>query len=429
MSLRCLSPALFAAVLLLAVAPTEVAAQDDSAPAARNNKPPRHPPADPRADDPAVWPGDALPPGAMLFETRSGLRYAILELGNGERPSTPFDKVQVHYTGWLTNGSEFDSSRGGAPASFALNGVIGGWTEGVRYMPAGSKFKFVIPAELGYGERGSPPNIGPGATLVFDVELLAVTDRVDVPDFERPAREQCQELGFGILHQVVREGEGETVRWNDKVSLHYTAWLEDGTLLETSLSNPQAAMASCSAIPMTGLAMGLEVMQTGGVSRFIVPARLAYGEQGAPPQVPPGMNVIYQIEVFEVEPGPPPLPTPDFVLPAEGELTTTESGLQYQIVSPGDAVQPTAESTVVAHYAGWFPDGLLFDSSWQRGEPTEFPLNRVIAGWTEGLQLIGVGGHVRLVIPGDLAYGERGFQLKIPPNATLVFDIRLEQVK
>ena len=108
-------------------------------------------------------------------------------------------------------------------------------------------------------------------------------------------------------------------------------------------------------------------------------------------------------------------------------VMTTESGLQYKILSAGDGtVHPEATSAVKVHYTGMLTDGTIFDSSVQRGEPVEFPLNGVIPGWTEGVQLMVVGDKFEFTIPGNLAYGENGMpQAGIGPNATLIFEVEL----
>jgi FKBP-type peptidyl-prolyl cis-trans isomerase FkpA/FKBP-type peptidyl-prolyl cis-trans isomerase FklB len=109
-----------------------------------------------------------------VITTASGLQYEVLKQGDGARPKAT-DKVKVHYRGTLLDGTEFDSSyKRGQPISFPLNGVIPGWTEGVQLMNVGSTFKFVIPSELAYGDRGTGQLIGPGSTLIFEVELLGI---------------------------------------------------------------------------------------------------------------------------------------------------------------------------------------------------------------------------------------------------------------
>lgn len=110
-------------------------------------------------------------------------------------------------------------------------------------------------------------------------------------------------------------------------------------------------------------------------------------------------------------------------------VKTTESGLQYQISQEGTGKTPAANSVVKVHYTGKLVDGTVFDSSVERGEPIEFPLNQVIPGWTEGLQLMKEGGKATLYIPSHLGYGPQGVPGTIPANSTLIFDVELLQVK
>ena len=107
--------------------------------------------------------------------TESGLQYEVLEPGDGDSP-TAEDRVRIHYTGTLVDGTEFDTSRDGEPAVFGVGGVIPGFAEGLQLMQEGSTYRFVIPSDLAYGPQGSGGTIGPDATLIFEVELLEIVD-------------------------------------------------------------------------------------------------------------------------------------------------------------------------------------------------------------------------------------------------------------
>ena len=111
------------------------------------------------------------------------------------------------------------------------------------------------------------------------------------------------------------------------------------------------------------------------------------------------------------------------------EVKTTASGLQYEVITEGKGQKPTETDIVKVHYKGTLIDGTVFDSSYDRGEPTEFPLNGVIRGWTEGLQLMSVGSKYKLYIPYQLAYGERGAGGVIQPYSALIFDVELLEIK
>ena len=115
--------------------------------------------------------------------------------------------------------------------------------------------------------------------------------------------------------------------------------------------------------------------------------------------------------------------------PSDSTYMQTESGLKYVVTQEGTGRQPSATDNVTVHYTGTLTNGKVFDSSVSRGEPTSFPLNRVIPGWTEGLQLMKEGGTTIFYIPSELAYGEQGAPGAIPPNAPLIFWVQLIQVQ
>jgi FKBP-type peptidyl-prolyl cis-trans isomerase len=122
------------------------------------------------------------------------------------------------------------------------------------------------------------------------------------------------------------------------------------------------------------------------------------------------------------EPGPTDKDAPE-------KFTTTASGLQYRILRKSKGDKPLATDKVTVHYRGWLDNKTEFDSSYKRGEPATFPLTNVIKGWTEGLQLVTVGGMIELTIPANLGYGDRGAGGTIPPGATLHFVVELVEIK
>jgi peptidylprolyl isomerase len=242
-------------------------------------------------------PADVAAPPADALKTESGLAYKVLSAGTGDDMPSEQSTVEVHYTGWTTDGEMFDSSVvRGRTTKFPLNRVISGWTEGLQLMKRGEKTRFWIPEELAYqGRPGAPAGM-----LVFDVELVE----------------------------------------------------------------------------------------------------------------------------FNTPPAPPEAPADVAAPPADA--TTTSSGLAYTVLKSGEAGDhPGPEARVSVHYTGWTTDGKMFDSSVSRGQPATFPLNRVIAGWTEGLQLMVPGDSYRFWIPEELAY--KGTPGK--PAGMLVFDVELLEIK
>lgn len=360
-------------------------------------------------------------------KTASGLEYTIYEKGNGKKPVNG-DKVVVHYTGRLTNDTVFDSSRNrGTPFTFKLGvgQVIKGWDEAFQLLQAGDKATIKFGHELGYGERGAGA-IPPKATLIFDVELM---DVIEAPRQWIVTSKDTVTLGGGLKYILIKGNKtGEKVGGDAKVTLHYSGFFTDGKPFDSSVERGQPFSAKLGkGLTLKALEEALLHLHKGEKAKIFIPYDLAYGEAGHPPIIPPKSDLIFDIEVLNVEPA----FAPEKFNITGKELKTAASGLKYYEISKrNDTPKAAAGTTVKVHYSGYLADGSMFDSSVERGFPIEFKLGvgQVIQGWDEGISLMHVGEKFRLVIPYYLAYGEVGRPPSIPAKAELTFDVELIEV-
>ena len=366
-------------------------------------------------------PADVAAPPADAAKTATGLASKVLTPGTGADKPRAFDKVKVHYTGWTTDGKMFDSSvTRGEPAEFPLNQVIAGWTEGLQLMVVGEKRRFWIPESIAYqGQPGAP-----AGTLVFDVELLGISKMPDppaVPADVAAAPANAQKTKSGLASVVLTKGAGsDHPKAEDRVTVQYSGWTTDGKMFDSSVTRGEPATFPLNRV-IPGWTEGVQLMVEGEKRRFWIPEELAY--KGRPG--PQGL-LVFDVELLTIARAPEQPNTPPDVSKAPADAKKTSSGIAYQRLKPGKGTaHPTAASSVEVHYSGWTTDGKMFDSSVARGEPAQFPLNGVIAGWTEGVQLMVEGEKTRFWIPEELAYkGKPG-----RPQGMLVFDIELLKIK
>ena len=234
----------------------------------------------------ATPPSDVAAPPADAAKTASGLASKVITPGTGKTHPAHADIVTVHYTGWKTDGSMFDSSvLRGKPASFPLDRVIAGWTEGVQLMVEGEKMRFWIPEDLAYKGRG-PVN----GMLVFDVELLSIAS-VSAPADVKAAPADAKKTASGLAYKVIKAGTGTRhPAATSTVTVHYTGWTTDGKMFDSSVARGMPISFGLSDV-IKGWTEGVQLMVAGEKMRFWIPQDLAYGGKQAP----------YGMLVFDVE--------------------------------------------------------------------------------------------------------------------------------
>jgi peptidylprolyl isomerase len=257
---------LFASLLLAAAA------------AAQSGRPIPAPP------DVAAVPADAT-------KTASGLATRVLKPGTGKTRPGKTDLVTVHYTGWTTEGKMFDSSvTRGTPATFPLDRVIAGWTEGVQLMVPGETRRLWIPEALAYrGQRD------PRGMLVFDVELISFASAPSAPPDVKAPPSDAKRTPSGLAYKVLQPGKGTrkpTAASN--VTVHYTGWTTDGKMFDSSVTRGKPAeFPLANVIP--GWTEGVQLMVEGEKARFWIPESLAYKGQS-----PPFGMLVFDIELLAI---------------------------------------------------------------------------------------------------------------------------------
>lgn len=361
--------------------------------------------------------------------TTSGLEYTITEKGNGKKAENG-DKITVNYTGKLTNDTVFDSSiPRGQPFEFKLGAgqVIKGWDEAFALLQEGDKATIKLPSTIAYGEKAMG-KIPANATLIFDIELLKVTQGLKQWSAKGKEKDTITTKS-GLKYIMYEKHPDAPLCAGAKVTVHYSGFFRDGKMFDSSVERgkPFAGLKVGAGQVIPGWDEGLALLHKGEKAKLIIPYALAYGDAGRPPVIPAKSDLIFDVEIVDVQAA---------VAPAQYNIAgltpqTTASGIKYYTINKSsNPIKAEAGKVVKVHYSGYLADGKMFDSSVERGEPIEFPLGQgqVIPGWEEGIALMNIGDKLRLVIPYFLAYGEQGRPPQIPAKADLTFDVELIDV-
>jgi peptidylprolyl isomerase len=284
-------PAVLALACSLFVLDTSPAgAAEETKPAAAAAKPAT---AAPPAEIPA--PADVAAPPADAQRTASGLATKVLAPGTGKARPGPASRVEIHYTGWTTDGKMFDSSiRRGKPAVFPTDGVIPGFSEGIQLMVQGEKRRLWIPGSLAY-DNSTRPGV-PKGMLVFDVELLGITEPPAVPPDVAAPPADAQTTKSGLASKVLQPGTGSVrPQATSTVTVHYTGWTTDGKMFDSSVARGAPTSFALNAV-IPGWTEGVQLMVEGEKRRFWIPSKLAY--DGAP-GTPQGM-LVFDVELIKI---------------------------------------------------------------------------------------------------------------------------------
>jgi FKBP-type peptidyl-prolyl cis-trans isomerase len=251
--------------------------------------------------------------------------------------------------------------------------------------------------------------------------------QVPAPDDVAKAPADAKKTASGLVTKVLTKGTGkDKPTKDDKVKVHYTGWTQDGKMFDSSVARGTPAEFGVSGV-IKGWTEALQLMVAGEKRRLWIPGSLAYGD--SPGMGAPGGPLTFDVELLEIVKAPEPPETPKNLLKPPADAKKTKSGLAYKLLTKGTgAKSPGPTDRVTVHYSGWTKDGKMFDSSVTRGRPATFPLDKVVKGWTEGLQLMKVGDKMRFWIPAALAYGDKP---KRPgaPSGDLIFDVELVAIR
>lgn len=363
----------------------------------------------------------------------SGLKKFVISLGKGEK-AKPFDEVTMQFTGYVLNKKGYkrvfqSSLTNSTFATFQLAAgrMVKGLDEGIQTMKVGEKATFIVPPKLGFGKEES--GIIPGnSTLYFDIELLNCGD-----PFYHTTNQDTIFGKNGVKILPVLKQAGKKISMEDVVLFDYIAYFNDSLghpiIFDKSTERGASAVLRPGAKGLfPGLSEGLTCLTNGEKAIVYVPAKLAFGNKGKG-IIPPNTTIIYDVHIVQTQPYP-------FYDVNGLDTVKCNSGLKYIQVRKGTGIPADTGSNISVAYTGFIIDSLglrrIFDASRESHKNLEFVLGKgkVIKGFDEGIKGMAIGEGRRLIIPYDLAYGEKGIpDAGIPEKTTLYFDVELIEIK
>ena len=240
--------------------------------------------------------------GLKAEKLACGIRRYTIDPGNGG-PARPGDNVYVHYTGWLPDGTIYTSTRNtGDPRRFTAGAgeTFEGMDTALLSMAEGARCRFVIPNKLAFGDEGYGNRIPPKTDITLDIEMVRITREIKVAKWDATGLDTLS-TASGLRYIVFEPGEGQLIQSRSIVTAHYSVYLPDGKLIDSSVKRESPIRYPVGAgLIIEGWEEASLLMRNGSRFQLIVPARLAYGDEGQPPLIPANTDLIFDVEVLDV---------------------------------------------------------------------------------------------------------------------------------
>lgn len=379
-------------------------------------------------------------------ETTKGVQFKMLTKGSGAQIKLG-DVVTFH----LSEGTE---SNNVMYESFSKKPLVYPVTNPMNYadimerllvLHVGDSASFRLSADSVF-KTAMPQNIKPGEMIVSTIKVLSVMSQAEFDSIEKAKElakinEQLSHImnhlsennitdytksEDGVIYTITREGRGDFPVSGQKVKVHYTGKLLDGTVFDSSVERgtPYEFIVDQSSV-IKGWHKGIPLFRVGSKGTIYLPPSLGYGSQDRG-KIPPNSSLIFEIEVLEIVKSEADV-LKDYLQSNNINANRSADGIYYVVHKEGTGPKPMPGQRVTVHYTGMLLNGKKFDSSVDRGMPFEFNIGKgeVIQGWDKGIPLFNVGSKGTLYLTSDLGYGQRGFPPNIPPSSTLIFDIEV----
>ncbi|MFI4915929.1 MAG: FKBP-type peptidyl-prolyl cis-trans isomerase [Phycisphaerales bacterium JB060] len=356
-----------------------------------------------------------------------GLVVRDIVVGQGEQSVKPGASVFVHILGvQAESGAQFASSReAGGPQQLDLSDprMLQGLARGIVGMKPQGVRRIEVPAELGFGAQGAGQTVPPNTDLVFEIELLSMSNPRELST--EWVSEETRENG--LIVRVVKEGDAQAdpIPAEGIAEIHTMGVLEDGSVFDSTFTQGERATVPLEQAVIEGWKLGVVGMKPGEVRQFVVPPELGFGEEGQPPVVPPNATLTFEVELFDWR-----MPR-EFSTEFVGEPEELEEGITIRQVSVGEGPEASEGQMAVINYLAKLPDGTMIANTFDTGDMQVVPLDgqQPLPGLRKAIVGMKVGGVRRVELAAEQAFGAQGNPPMVPADTPITFEVELMGVQ